>query len=73
MTSLTGYAHVREAVAYSTHAYHKRRKVADLDTTQNLCSETVCFAGKDGTSLYWDDNHISVAGVEMILSSLRLR
>ena len=49
------------------------KEVEIWDTTLHLCSETVCFAGKDGTSLYWDDNHISVAGAEMVLGSLRLR
>ena len=39
-----------------------------IDPTPLFCNKTTCFAAKDGVSLYFDDNHMSVAGASIVVS-----
>ena len=45
-------------------------EVKVLDPTELFCDNVFCFAFRDGVSLYFDDNHMSVAGGELIAGVL---
>jgi hypothetical protein len=63
------------------HDYHAARNdwirarlpglgVEILDPAQTLCDDETCYGALDGQALYFDDDHVSLAGAERILSSL---
>ena len=35
-----------------------------------FCGETHCFAGKDGTAYYFDDDHMSLGGARLFAQAL---
>jgi hypothetical protein len=45
---------------------HAPNGVAIVDPTDLFCDETVCYAARNGVSLYFDDNHMSVAGAQLV-------
>ena len=42
------------------------KEVKIVDPSDYFCDENNCFAGKDGSSYYFDDNHMSVFGASII-------
>ncbi len=41
-----------------------------FDTTPLFCDDVDCYAGRDGVSFYFDDDHPSVAGAQMIADAM---
>ncbi len=42
------------------------KKVTVIDPADAFCDTTSCYAIRNNTSLYFDDNHMSVAGASMV-------
>ncbi len=40
--------------------------VITIDPADSFCDRTTCFAARGGTSYYFDDNHMSIAGAGII-------
>ncbi|HEX2219825.1 MAG TPA: acyltransferase family protein [Gemmatimonadales bacterium] len=40
--------------------------VTVVDTTDLFCDEVQCYAGEDGVSWYYDDNHVSMTGARFV-------
>jgi hypothetical protein len=47
--------------------------VITIDPTDRFCDGTSCFAARGGTSYYFDDNHMSVAGAAIIARQILVR
>lgn len=41
-----------------------------VDPTDLFCDETFCHAARNGVSLYFDDNHMSVAGAQLVAAKV---
>jgi peptidoglycan/LPS O-acetylase OafA/YrhL len=41
-----------------------------VDPAKSLCRSSLCFAGSDGTSYYFDNNHLSVDGAARIAATV---
>lgn len=41
-----------------------------MDSADSFCDSTVCFVEKNGVPLYFDDDHVSVAGAGLVVSNL---
>lgn len=48
----------------------KRGPFLYFDPTSAFCGETHCFAGKDGTAYYFDDDHMSLGGARLFAQAL---
>jgi peptidoglycan/LPS O-acetylase OafA/YrhL len=46
------------------------RRVAVVDPTDLFCDAMICHAARDGVSLYFDDNHMSVAGAKLVAAKI---
>jgi hypothetical protein len=44
-----------------------------LSASDSLCDDTICYAIRTGQALYFDDNHISLPGARLVISSNRLK
>ena len=47
--------------------------VSTFDPSAILCGAEVCDAARNGVSLYFDDNHLSVAGAQLLARAIAQR
>ena len=41
-------------------------EITIIDTSKLFCRRAICFAGENGVSYYFDDDHLSLAGAEIV-------
>lgn len=56
----------RASVARALRAIHDESPVVMIDLADRLCSASRCVTAADGHALYFDDNHLSVAGARLV-------
>ncbi len=51
-------------------SWFKRMQVETLPVADQLCDETQCYGAIAGTALYFDDDHLSMAGARRVIAPL---